>query len=52
VGENTASGRPEYKQLPDAIDLSPLGKATGTQLSQGGISVTAPWKPALRTANC
>lgn len=40
--EKYVDGRPEYSNLPDLIDLSPLGRATGSQLRQGGISVTAP----------
>ena len=42
AGEKYVDGRPEYKELPHVLDLSPLGKATGSQLRQGGISVTAP----------
>jgi len=42
AGERYVNGRPEYKELPQVMDLSPLGTATGTQLRQGGISVTAP----------
>lgn len=42
AGEKYVDGRPEYKELPQVMDLSPLGKATGSQLRQGGISVVAP----------
>ena len=42
AAEKYVDGRPEYKELPQLIDLSPLGKATGGQLRQGGISVVAP----------
>jgi hypothetical protein len=37
AGEKYVDGRPEYKELPQVMDLSPLGKATGSQLRQGGI---------------
>lgn len=47
----TPEGQPEYKELPNVIDLSSLGKATGTQLRQGGISVTAPLETRARTAS-
>ena len=42
AGERYVDGRPEYKDLLEVMDLSPLGKVTGSQLRQGGISVTAP----------
>lgn len=42
AGEKYIDGRPEYTELPQVLDLSPLGKPTGTQLRQGGISVVAP----------
>jgi len=42
AGEKYAGGQPEYMELPQVMDLSPLGKATGSQLRQGGISVVAP----------
>lgn len=29
AGEKYVDGRPEYKELPQVMDLSPLGKATG-----------------------
>lgn len=47
AGQKSVNGRPEYKELPQVMDLSPLGKATGSQLRQGGISVVAP----LETGN-
>lgn len=49
AGEKYVDGRPEYKELPQVMDLSPLGKATGSQLRQGGISVVAPGRFVFRS---
>ena len=48
AGKKYIGGQPEYKELLEVMDLSPLGKVTGSQLRQGGISVTTPLESAAR----
>ncbi len=40
--EKRVDGVPQYQELPQFVDFSPLGQATGSQLRDGGITVTAP----------